>query len=102
MSLPANQRKLDAAEQLAQLADKAGISLVELAIAFVLRHPVVTAAIIGPRTMEHLESQLTAADVELSDDVLDRIDEINALGVTINSADNGWTTPALQALARRR
>jgi aryl-alcohol dehydrogenase-like predicted oxidoreductase len=102
MSLPANQRKLDAAEQLAQLADKAGISLVELAIAFVLRHPVVTAAIIGPRTMEHLESQLTAADVELSDDVLDRIDEINAPGVTINSADNGWTTPALQTLARRR
>ncbi len=102
MSLPPNQRKLDAAEQLAQLADKAGISLVELAIAFVLRHPVVTAAIIGPRTMEHLESQLTAADVELSDDVLDRIDEINAPGVTINSADNGWTTPALQALARRR
>src|SRR5450755_711037 len=102
MSLPANQRKLDAAEQLAQLADKAGISLVELAIAFVLRHPVVTAAIIGPRTMEHLESQLTAADVELSHDVLDRIDEINAPGVSINSADNGWTTPALQTLARRR
>ena len=78
MSMPENQRKLDAAEQLAELAGQAGISLIELAIAFVLRHPAVTAAIIGPRTMEHLESQLAAADVELSGDVLDRIDKIVA------------------------
>ena len=63
LDLPDNQRKLEAADQLAQLADDAGISLVELAIAFVLRHPAVTSAIIGPRTMEHLESQLTATDV---------------------------------------
>jgi aryl-alcohol dehydrogenase-like predicted oxidoreductase len=75
LSLPENQRKLDAAEQLAALADKAGLTLIQLAIAFVLRHPAVTAAIIGPRTMEHLESQLAAAGVELPDDVLDRIDE---------------------------
>jgi aryl-alcohol dehydrogenase-like predicted oxidoreductase len=102
LSLAANQRKLDAVEQLAQLAEEAGMSLVEMAIAFVLRHPAVTAAIIGPRTMEHLESQLTAADVELSDDVLDRIDEINPPGVTINHADNGWTQPALKAPLRRR
>jgi aryl-alcohol dehydrogenase-like predicted oxidoreductase len=102
MSLPANQRKLDAAEQLAQLAEDAGMTLVEMAIAFVLRHPAVTAAIIGPRTMEHLESQLTAAEVVLSDDVLDRIDEINPPGVTVNVADNGWTSPALQPAARRR
>jgi aryl-alcohol dehydrogenase-like predicted oxidoreductase len=102
MSLPANQRKLDAAEQLAQLAEDAGMTLVEMAIAFVLRHPAVTAAIIGPRTMEHLESQLTAAEVVLSDDVLDRIDEINPPGVTVNVADNGWTSPALQPAGRRR
>jgi aryl-alcohol dehydrogenase-like predicted oxidoreductase len=102
MSLTENQRKLEAAEQLAQLADDAGISLVELAIAFVLRHPAITAAIIGPRTMEHLESQLTAADVTLPDDVLDRIDEIVPPGVTINHADNGWTQPALAPHARRR
>jgi aryl-alcohol dehydrogenase-like predicted oxidoreductase len=75
---------------------------VEMAIAFVIRHPAITAAIIGPRTMEHLESQLTAADVTLTDDVLDRIDEINPPGVTINHADNGWTQPALQLAARRR
>jgi aryl-alcohol dehydrogenase-like predicted oxidoreductase len=102
MSLEANQRKLDAAEQLAQLADAAGISLVELAIAFVVRHPAVTAAIIGPRTMEHLESQLSAADVELSDEVLDRIDQIVPPGTTINHADNGWTARALQPVYRRR
>ena len=67
-----------------------------MAIAFVLRHPAITAAIIGPRTMEHLESQLTAAGVTLTDDVLDRIDEIVPPGVTINHADNGWVSPALR------
>jgi aryl-alcohol dehydrogenase-like predicted oxidoreductase len=102
LTLPVNQRKLDAAEQLAQLAEEAGISLIEMAIAFVVRHPAVTAAIIGPRTMEHLEAQLAAADIELSDDVLDRIDEINPPGTTINPADNGWVSPALQPAARRR
>ena len=102
MSLPENQRKRDAAEQLAELADQAGLTLIELAIAFVLRHPAVTAPIIGPRTMEHLESQLTAADVVLTDDVLDRIDQIVPPGVTLNPADNGWVNPSLQPAARRR
>jgi aryl-alcohol dehydrogenase-like predicted oxidoreductase len=102
LDLPDNQRKLAAAEALSDLADEAGMTLIELAIAFVIRHPAVTAAIIGPRTMEHLESQLSAAEVELTDDVLDRIDEIVAPGTTINRADNGWTTPALAAGARRR
>ena len=76
MSIPGNQRKLEAADALAKLAEEAGITLIEMALAFVIRHPAVTAAIIGPRTMEQLESQLSAADVELSDEVLDRIDEI--------------------------
>jgi aryl-alcohol dehydrogenase-like predicted oxidoreductase len=102
LSLPENQRKLDAADQLAQLADEAGINLIELAIAFVLRHPAITSAIIGPRTMNHLQSQLGAADVALSDDVLDRIDQIVAPGVTLNPADNGWASPSLQPAARRR
>jgi aryl-alcohol dehydrogenase-like predicted oxidoreductase len=102
MSDPANQRKLDAADQLALVADEAGITLVELALAFVLRHPAVTAAIIGPRTMSHLESQLPAADVELTDEVLDRIDQIVAPGTTINVADNGWTQPSLTPSYRRR
>ena len=73
-----------------------------MAIAFVIRHPAVTSAIIGPRTMEHLESQLTAADVALSDDVLDRIDEIVPPGVNLNPADGGWPNPALEPAARRR
>ena len=77
-----------------ELADQAGMSMIEMAIAFVLRHPAVTAAIIGPRTMEHLESQLAAADIELPDDVLDRIDEIVPPGTTINPADSGWVSPA--------
>ncbi len=102
MSLPGNQRKLEAADALAQLAQEAGITLIELAIAFTIRHPAVTAAIIGPRTMEHLESQLTAADVELSQEVLDRIDEIVAPGVNLNHADAGWQNPALESSARRR
>jgi aryl-alcohol dehydrogenase-like predicted oxidoreductase len=102
LDLPENQRKLEAAEQLAKLADDTGITLIELAIAFVLRHPAITSAIIGPRTMEHLESQLTAVDVHLSDEVLDRIDDIVAPGVTLNPADNGWMSPALEPSARRR
>jgi aryl-alcohol dehydrogenase-like predicted oxidoreductase len=102
MSLPANQRKLEAVEQLAALADDAGITLIELAIAFVANHPAVTAPIIGPRTMEHLESQLAAADVVLDDALLDRIDEIVPPGTNLNRADGGWISPALEPAARRR
>jgi len=89
-------------EQLAQLAQLAGITLIELALAVVIRHPAVTAAIIGPRTMEHLDSQLSAAEVTLSDEVLDRIDEITPPGVSVNPGDAGWFNPALEPDARRR
>jgi aryl-alcohol dehydrogenase-like predicted oxidoreductase len=102
MSVPENQRKLDATEELAQLAEEAGLSLVHLALAFVLRHPAVTAPIVGPRTMEHLEGVLGAVDVELSDDVLDRIDEIVPPGRNVNPVDGGWTPPWLDEPARRR
>jgi aryl-alcohol dehydrogenase-like predicted oxidoreductase len=102
MSLPVNQRKLEAADALGALADETGISLVQMAIAFVTHHPAVTAAIIGPRTMEHLESQLAAAEVKLSDEILDRIDEIVPPGVTINPADDMSFGPALTPAALRR
>jgi aryl-alcohol dehydrogenase-like predicted oxidoreductase len=102
LSIPANARKLEAAEALAQLAEEEGLTLVQLALAFVLRHPAVTAPIIGPRTMEHLESQLAALDVTLSDDVLDRIDEIVPPGVDVNPADAGYQDPAMEPAARRR
>jgi len=102
MSIPGNQRKLEAAEQLALLAEKAELSLIHLALAFVIRHPGVTSAIIGPRTMEHLESQLGAADVVLSDEVLDAIDEIVPPGRNFSRADAGWETPALSDASLRR
>jgi aryl-alcohol dehydrogenase-like predicted oxidoreductase len=102
MSVPENQRKLEAAIALGELAEEAGVSLIEMSIAFVLRHPAITAAIIGPRTIDHLESQLGAAEVELSDEMLDRVDEIVAPGTTINRADNGWVSPSLAPTARRR
>jgi aryl-alcohol dehydrogenase-like predicted oxidoreductase len=104
LSKPGNQAKLDAAEALAVLADEVGISLVHMALAFVLQHPAVTAPIIGPRTMEHLESQLGATDVVLSDDVLDRIDALVPPGVTLSRYDEGYEPPALRDpfLRRRR
>jgi aryl-alcohol dehydrogenase-like predicted oxidoreductase len=102
LSKPENQRKLDAADALAVLAQETGMTLIEMAIGFVIRHPAVTAAIIGPRTMEQLESQLTASDVTLSDEVLNRIDEIVPPGVNISPADGGWGNPALTPAARRR
>ena len=102
MSLPANQRKLDAADALGALADESGISLIHMAIAFAGNHPAVTAPIIGPRTMEQLEGQLGAAEVTLSDDILDRIDEIVPPGTTISAADDGYEPPALTEPARRR
>jgi aryl-alcohol dehydrogenase-like predicted oxidoreductase len=102
MSLPGNQRKLEAADRLATVAEEAGVSLVQMAIAFVIRHPAVSAAIIGPRTMEHLGSQLPAMDVVLGDDVLDEIDAIVPPGVNLNPADSGYQNPALRPSARRR
>jgi aryl-alcohol dehydrogenase-like predicted oxidoreductase len=102
LSNPANQRKLDAADALGRLADEAGLSLIHLALAFVIRHPAVTSAIIGPRTMEQLESQLAATDVTLDGAILDRIDEIVPPGRTINPADAGWQNPALTPDLLRR
>jgi aryl-alcohol dehydrogenase-like predicted oxidoreductase len=103
LSIPENQRKLDAAEELAVLAEEAGIPLVHIALAFVAQHPAVTAPIIGPRTLEHLESQLGAAEVTLSADVLNRIDEIVPSGVSISRFDEGYVAAALSdPLLRRR
>jgi aryl-alcohol dehydrogenase-like predicted oxidoreductase len=103
LSRPENQAKLEAADALGRLADDAGIPLVQLAIAFVLQHPAVTSPIIGPRTMEHLESQLGAVDVRLTPDVLDKIDEIVPPGTSFSRADAGYVPPALtDPFARRR
>jgi aryl-alcohol dehydrogenase-like predicted oxidoreductase len=102
MSLPENQRKLEAVDQLLEVADDAGLSMIELAIAFVVNHPGVTSAIIGPRTMEQLDSQLPAADVVLDTATLDRIDEIVKPGVNLNPADTSYGEQVLHPALRRR
>jgi aryl-alcohol dehydrogenase-like predicted oxidoreductase len=102
LSLAVNQRKLEAADALASLAQDAGMTLIELAIAWVINHPAVTAAIIGPRTSEQLVSQLSAAGISIESGLLDRIDEIVPPGVTLNPADDGFANPALTPRARRR
>ena len=102
LSLPGNQRKLEAAEALALLADEAGMPLIQMAIAFVLNHPAVTSAIIGPRTMEQLESQLGADNVQLDDALLDRIDAIVPPGTDFSFADAGWTPASIADATKRR
>jgi aryl-alcohol dehydrogenase-like predicted oxidoreductase len=102
MSLPENQRKLEAVQQLGKVADDADISLIEMAIAFVVNHPAVTSAIIGPRTMEQLDSQLPAVDVVLDPATLDRIDQIVRPGVNLNPADTSYGEQVLQPALRRR
>ncbi|MET7336912.1 aldo/keto reductase [Nonomuraea sp. NPDC005650] len=97
-----NRRKLAAADALARLAEDNGLTLVELAVAFALNHPAVSSVIIGPRTLEHLESYLKAATVELGEDVLDRIDEIVDPGTHFLERDTGRDTPSLQPAALRR
>jgi aryl-alcohol dehydrogenase-like predicted oxidoreductase len=102
MSLPGNQQKLEAADALGRLAEETGISLIHLALAFVLVHPAVTAAIIGPRTREHLESHLGALDVTLTDEILDKVDEIVPPGHNFTPADAGYVPPSLASAWRRR
>lgn len=103
-ALPANRARLDAVEKLAALAAEAGLTMVQLALGFVTAHPAVTAAIIGPRTPEHLSAHLAAADTVLDADVLDAIDEIVAPGVDLAPHEKFDTPPALldPSLRRRR
>ncbi len=101
-TIPGNQAKVEAVGRLNELAEGAGLSLIDLALGFVLEHPAVTSPIIGPRTMEHLESQLPALELRLSTDVLDRIDEIVPPGVDLNDTDVGWVPEAIANAALRR
>lgn len=101
---PDNAAKVAAVDALTALADEAGLSLIQLAIAFVVHHPAVTSAIIGPRTAEHLDGYLAADGVALSADILDRIDAIVPPGTSVDVVDNMWAvgTRHLDAAARRR
>jgi aryl-alcohol dehydrogenase-like predicted oxidoreductase len=102
VSRPENQKKLEAADALARLADESGMSLIHLALAFVINHPAVTSAIIGPRTHEHLDSQLGAADVRLTDEILDRIDQTVRPGTDFSWTDTGYEPPSLTDPQQRR
>ncbi|HYA45187.1 MAG TPA: aldo/keto reductase [Acidimicrobiales bacterium] len=99
---PTNQAKLTAVDALSELAEKAGHSLPEIAIAFVLSHPAITSAIIGPRTMNHLSGVLGAGEIHLGPDLLDRIDEIVPPGQDLNQADSGWVPPWVSDTSLRR
>jgi aryl-alcohol dehydrogenase-like predicted oxidoreductase len=103
MSLPENQAKLGKVKALSELAEQSGMTLIELALAFVTSHRAVTAAIIGPRTIEQLEGQLPALERStLPPDVLDAIDEIVPPGVNVKADERGWDPPWLSDAARRR
>jgi aryl-alcohol dehydrogenase-like predicted oxidoreductase len=96
MSIPGNQRKLEVAEELAKLAEGSGMSLVHLAVGFVISHPGVTSAIIGPRTMEQLDDLIAGVDVALSDEILDEIDAIVPPGTDVGRLDMAYNPPAIQ------
>lgn len=102
LAVPANRARMDAVERLVELAEQAGLTLIQLALGFVTSHPGVTTAIIGPRTPDHLRSQLAAADVVLTPDVLDAIDTIVAPGVDLAPDEKNDTPPALLEPALRR
>ncbi|MEV6614936.1 aldo/keto reductase [Streptomyces sp. NPDC051051] len=101
-TLPANRARLDAVEQLAEVADEAGLTMIQLALGFVTAHPAVTGALIGPRTLDHLHAQLAAADTVLSADVLDAIDAVVAPGTDLAAHEKHDTPPALLDPSLRR
>jgi aryl-alcohol dehydrogenase-like predicted oxidoreductase len=101
VSDPANLKKMNLVEELVLIADEVGVTLAQLSLAWVLHHPGVTSAIIGPRIMEHLTTVLGADQVVLSSAVLDRIDALVAPGTTVAPDEARWETPALRAENRR-
>ncbi|WP_410673824.1 aldo/keto reductase [Amycolatopsis sp. cmx-4-68] len=102
LDLPGNRARLDAVEQLAKIADEAGLTLIQLALGFVTAHPAVTSALIGPRTVDHLRSQLAAAGTVLPADVLDEIDAVVAPGTDLAPEEKFDTPPALLDPSLRR
>jgi aryl-alcohol dehydrogenase-like predicted oxidoreductase len=98
----AAHRKTELVEELAGIAEEAGLDLVTMALAFTLAHPAVTSSIIGPRTMEQLESQLPAAEVTLSAETLDRIDKVVRPGETVHRPDVFYEPRGIRSAAARR
>ncbi|GAB4001034.1 aldo/keto reductase [Glycomyces albus] len=95
--------RIDAVERLIPVAEAAGLKLTHMAMAFAITHPAVTSALIGPRTMEHLDDLLAGAEVALTDEVLDRIDEIVPPGTDVGARDGAaYVPPALGDPGLRR
>ncbi|MFE4692502.1 aldo/keto reductase [Streptomyces sp. NPDC056749] len=97
-----DERRLDAVEALIPVAEDAGMPLTHLAMAFVIAHPGVTSAIIGPRTMNHLDDLLAGAETVLDDGTLDRIDAIVPPGTDIGTLDMAYAPPAIEHAHLRR
>jgi len=97
-----DERRLDVVEQLVPLAEKAGLSMTHLAMAFAVAHPGVTSAIIGPRTIEQLDDVLAGAETTLDDEILDRIDEIVPPGTDVSPLDMSYDPPAIGRASLRR
>jgi aryl-alcohol dehydrogenase (NADP+) len=98
-----DERRLDAVERLIPLAQQAGLSLAHMAMAFAIAHPAVTSAIIGPRTMEHFDDLLAGAEVALTDEILNQIDEIVPPGTDVSTLDQAYQpAPLLNPTLRRR
>jgi aryl-alcohol dehydrogenase (NADP+) len=97
-----DDRKLDVVEQLVPVAEGAGLTLTHLAMAFVIAHPGVTSAILGPRTMQHLDDALAGAEVVLSDEILDQIDQIVPPGTDIGTIDAAYNPPSVKESVLRR
>ena len=98
-----DEARLDAVEQLILVAEQAGLSLTHMSMAFAVAHPGVTSAILGPRTMEQLDDLLAGAEVVLTDDVLDQIDQIVPLGIDVGLPDAAnYVPPALSQTDQRR
>jgi aryl-alcohol dehydrogenase (NADP+) len=97
-----DERRLDVVEELIPLAADAGLPMTHLAMAFTITHPGVTSALIGARTMDHLDGLLAGLDVTLTDDILDRIDAIVPPGTDIGTLDQTYQPPALENQGLRR
>ncbi|HMD92004.1 MAG TPA: aldo/keto reductase, partial [Trebonia sp.] len=97
-----DERRLDTVEQLIPLAQDAGMSLTHMSMAFAIAHPGVTSAIIGPRTMDHLDDLLAGAEITLTDEILDRIDAIVPPGTDVGTLDMAYNPPAIQQSRLRR
>jgi aryl-alcohol dehydrogenase-like predicted oxidoreductase len=97
-----DERRLDAVEQIIPLAAEAGLPMTHLAMAFAITHPGVSSALIGPHTMQQLDDLLAGFDVTLTDEILDRLDEIVPPGTDVGTLDQAYLPPALQNPSLRR